>query len=110
MRWLDYTAREINGQLGRKATFWQSEPFDHLVRSAEQFEYFERVYRPERREGEARRDGLLVLETLLTRIVVRRSASPFTLSERRATMTIHDAERRATLELDRPQVEPCIDL
>lgn len=37
--WLHYTAWQINKQLGRKGPFWQSEPFDHLVRSANQFVY-----------------------------------------------------------------------
>lgn len=37
--WLHYTAFQINKQLGRKGTFWQQEPFDHLVRSPEQYEY-----------------------------------------------------------------------
>ena len=38
--WLRYTGRQINERLGVRGAFWQSEPFDHLVRSAEQFEYF----------------------------------------------------------------------
>jgi hypothetical protein len=37
--WLRFTAREINKRLARHGAFWQSEPFDHLVRSAEQFVY-----------------------------------------------------------------------
>ncbi|MCP4003670.1 MAG: hypothetical protein GY725_05695 [bacterium] len=37
--WLHYTAFRINQQLGDKGKFWQQEPFDHLVRSAEQYEY-----------------------------------------------------------------------
>ena len=40
--WLHYTAWQINKKLGRKNAFWQSEPFDHLVRTAEQFEYLQR--------------------------------------------------------------------
>src|SRR5690606_28274133 len=40
--WLRYSARLINDQLGRNGKFWQSEPFDHLIRSAEQFEYVRR--------------------------------------------------------------------
>ena len=39
--WLHYTAWQINKRLGRKRAFWQSEPFDHLVRSAEQFAYLQ---------------------------------------------------------------------
>jgi len=37
--WLHYSAFRINQRMGRKGKFWQPEPFDHLVRSAEQFEY-----------------------------------------------------------------------
>jgi putative transposase len=37
--WLHYTAREINRAIGEKGKFWQQEPFDHLVRSLEQYEY-----------------------------------------------------------------------
>jgi REP element-mobilizing transposase RayT len=39
--WKTYSARRINSQLGRSGRFWQEESFDHLVRSPEQFEYFE---------------------------------------------------------------------
>lgn len=37
--WLKFTATKINRALKRKGHFWQSEPFDHLVRSVEQFQY-----------------------------------------------------------------------
>lgn len=37
--WLHYTAAQINRHLGRKGKFWQQEPFDHLVRSPEQYDY-----------------------------------------------------------------------
>ncbi len=37
--WLHYTAFRIHEQIGEKGHFWQQEPFDHLVRSAEQYEY-----------------------------------------------------------------------
>jgi len=40
--WLRYSAREINRHFGRHGVFWQSEPFDHLIRSPEQFEYLQR--------------------------------------------------------------------
>lgn len=40
--WLRYSAREINRLLGQRGAFWQSEPFDHLVRSPEQFEYLQK--------------------------------------------------------------------
>ena len=39
--WKKYTAMEINAQLGRNGRFWQEESFDHLVRSPDQFGYFE---------------------------------------------------------------------
>jgi type I restriction enzyme R subunit len=37
--WMRYTAREINLLLGRTGKLWQQEPFDHLVRSQEQYNY-----------------------------------------------------------------------
>ena len=40
--WLHYTACQINKAIGEKGKFWQEEPFDHLVRSAEQYEYLRR--------------------------------------------------------------------
>jgi hypothetical protein len=43
--WLRFTARRINKALGRSGHFWQTEPFDHLVRGAEQFEYLRRYIR-----------------------------------------------------------------
>ncbi len=36
--WKHYTAKRINRLLGRSGRFWQQDGFDHLVRSAEQFE------------------------------------------------------------------------
>ena len=43
--WLTYTARILNQQLGRSGPFWQSEAFDHLVRTVEQFEFLQRYIR-----------------------------------------------------------------
>lgn len=40
--WKHYTAREINRALGCKGRFWQQDGFDHLVRSAEQFDHYRR--------------------------------------------------------------------
>ena len=40
--WLHYTALQINRAIGEKGKFWQQEPFDHLVRSLEQYEYLRR--------------------------------------------------------------------
>lgn len=37
--WLHFTAFRINRALGEKGKFWQQEPFDHLVRSPEQYQY-----------------------------------------------------------------------
>ncbi|MHC4179819.1 MAG: transposase, partial [Planctomycetota bacterium] len=37
--WLHYTAFRIHQRIGEKGHFWQQEPFDHLVRSVEQYEY-----------------------------------------------------------------------
>jgi putative transposase len=40
--WKKYSAGEINDRLSRRGRFWQEESFDHLVRSAEQFEHLKR--------------------------------------------------------------------
>jgi type I restriction enzyme R subunit len=37
--WLHYTAFRINQMVGEKGKFWQQEPFDHLVRGPQQYEY-----------------------------------------------------------------------
>ena len=37
--WLHYSAYRIHQTIGERGHFWQSEPFDHLVRSSEQYEY-----------------------------------------------------------------------
>jgi type I restriction enzyme R subunit len=37
--WLHYTVFRINQAIGATGKFWQQEPFDHLVRSPEQYEY-----------------------------------------------------------------------
>ncbi len=37
--WLHYTAFRIHQCIGERGHFWQQEPFDHLVRSVEQYEY-----------------------------------------------------------------------
>ncbi len=37
--WMRYTARRINELLVRKGQLWQAEPFDHIIRSPEQFQY-----------------------------------------------------------------------
>lgn len=40
--WLRFSARHVNEQLRLKGAFWQSEPFDHIVRSEEQFRYLQK--------------------------------------------------------------------
>lgn len=40
--WKKWSATEINRLLGRKGRFWQTEHFDHLVRSQSAFERFQR--------------------------------------------------------------------
>ena len=40
--WKKFSAGEINRALGRDGRFWQEESFDHLVRSPESFERFQR--------------------------------------------------------------------
>lgn len=37
--WLHYTAFRINQAIDAKGKFWQQEPFDHLVRSPNQYDY-----------------------------------------------------------------------
>jgi len=40
--WKHFTAWQINQQCGTSGRFWQQDGFDHLVRSADQFEHFRR--------------------------------------------------------------------
>ena len=40
--WTHYTAFQIHRILREEGPFWQPEPFDHLVRSLEQYEYLRR--------------------------------------------------------------------
>ena len=37
-----YSGRKVNTLLKQQGDFWQSEPFDHVVRSEAQFEYLQR--------------------------------------------------------------------
>lgn len=37
--WMRFTARRINRRLNRTGRLWQPDPFDHLVRSPEQYDY-----------------------------------------------------------------------
>lgn len=54
--WLHFTAHQVNQQIGEKGHFWQQEPFDHLVRSVEQYEYL-RTYIAENPRKANLRDG-----------------------------------------------------
>jgi putative transposase len=40
--WLHWTATQLNRKTGIRGHFWQQEPFDHLVRSLEQYDYLRR--------------------------------------------------------------------
>jgi putative transposase len=40
--WMRYSARKINKEIRSSGYFWQPEPFDHLIRSPEQFSYLQR--------------------------------------------------------------------
>jgi len=40
--WLRFTGRKINRLQNRTGACWQSEPFDHIVRSEEQFRYLQK--------------------------------------------------------------------
>ena len=40
--WMKFTATKINRTLGRKGAYWQEEPFDHLVRHADQYDAIRR--------------------------------------------------------------------
>jgi putative transposase len=43
--WLRFTATQINRRINQSGHFWQQEPFDHLVRSLEQYEYLQNYIR-----------------------------------------------------------------
>jgi len=40
--WMRFTARQINKHLGTTGALWQAEPFDHIIRSPEQFVYLQK--------------------------------------------------------------------
>ena len=46
-----YTAREINAATGGSGAFWQPEPFDHIIRGPEQFEYLQQYVADNPREA-----------------------------------------------------------
>ncbi len=60
--WLHFTARQINLLLGDFGKFWQQEPFDHLVRSPEQYEYLRKYIRDNGRKAGLRDSEYLLRE------------------------------------------------
>jgi len=40
--WMRYSARLIHRALVKQGEFWQPEPFDHIIRSPEQFLYLQK--------------------------------------------------------------------
>ena len=60
--WKSYTAHAINRLLGRTGQFWQSESFDHIVRSEAHLQRFER-YVAENPENAGLREEEYILET-----------------------------------------------
>ncbi len=40
--WMRYSARLIHHAIGESGAFWQPEPFDHVIRSSEQFLYLQK--------------------------------------------------------------------
>ena len=40
--WKRFTARAVNKEVGRTGQLWQVDQFDHLIRSADQFEHYRR--------------------------------------------------------------------
>jgi type I restriction enzyme R subunit len=57
--WLHYTAFQINRAIGEKGRFWQQEPFDHLVRSLEQYEHLRQYIADNPRKAGLRADEYL---------------------------------------------------
>jgi len=49
--WLHYTAFRINQAIGEKGKLWQQEPFDHLVRNNDQYEYLRQYIRDNPRKA-----------------------------------------------------------
>jgi REP element-mobilizing transposase RayT len=60
--WMRYSARLINRRIGESGAFWQPEPFDHIVRSAEQFHWLQN-YVADNPQKAKLRDGEFVLWT-----------------------------------------------
>ena len=72
--WLHYTAFRIHQAIDEKGHFWQQEPFDHLVRSLEQYEYL-RKYIAENPDKAGLAPGEFVCRKYPDEMVVVRSAN-----------------------------------
>jgi REP element-mobilizing transposase RayT len=52
--WKRFSAGKINRLLGRSGRFWQAESFDHMIRSPDHFEYFQRYIAENPRQAHLR--------------------------------------------------------
>ena len=75
-----YTARKINDQLSRQGELWQSETFDHIVRSERQFEYLQSYIADNPKRANLRENEYLLW--------IRHSRSVFKPRERSNLVTI----------------------
>ena len=70
--WLHYTARQINREIGGQGKFWQQEPFDHLVRTPEQYDYLRQYI-----AGNPRKAPLPLANTSIAAMQAHCKLSPF---------------------------------
>ena len=107
--WLHYTAFQINKATGKMGKFWQQEPFDHLVRSLEQYEYLRQYIADNPHKAGLSLSSTCIGDTTdsdLCRLSLRESGADFrgakgdrslpTCAERKATEAATFAERKAT--------------
>ncbi|MES2791748.1 MAG: hypothetical protein V4719_19160 [Planctomycetota bacterium] len=57
--WLHFTATLINRRSGGQGSFWQQEPFDHLVRSSEQYDFLRKYIADNPRKANLQADQYL---------------------------------------------------
>jgi len=57
--WLHYTAVHINRAMGQRGKVWQQEPFDHLVRNVEQYDYLRQYIADNPRKARLKPDECL---------------------------------------------------
>lgn len=60
--WMRYSARMINRLVGQSGSFWQPEPFDHIIRSGEQFQYLQRYIAENPRKAKLKEGDFLYWE------------------------------------------------